>query len=190
MMTAKKQKQYNALTSQEEKDALLASLKKTMHDLGRLPWLIFAPVIGYVSAHYAKIPDERKSHLKNILDEIKAWWSESVWKLKDWFKWVIAPQPTSGKDKKSTTWSTKKTTPPKETSRTDKFKNATNSVAEKAKETTKKATDAAKKPVAKKTVAKKPVAKKPVVKKTVAKKTVAKKTVAKKTVAKKPTITK
>ena len=178
MMTAKKQKQNAAFTSQEEKDALLASLKTTMHDLGRLPWLIFAPVIGYVSAHYAKIPDERKSHLKNILDEIKAWWSESVWKLKDWFKWVIAPQPTTGKDKKPTTWSSKKTTPPKETSRTDKFKNATNSVAEKAKETTKKATDAAKettkKPVKKsapkKGVHKTSTAKKPAPKKVTPKK--------------------
>ena len=37
MMTAKKQKQNAAITSQEEKDALLASLKTTMHDLGRLP---------------------------------------------------------------------------------------------------------------------------------------------------------
>ena len=71
-MTAKKQKHKKTVVRPEEKDALLASLKQTMNDLGRLPGLIFAPVIAYVSAHYTKIPDERKSHLKNILDEIKA----------------------------------------------------------------------------------------------------------------------
>lgn len=138
-MTAKKQKHKSTLASQEEKAALLASLKQTMHDLGRLPWLIFAPVIGYVSAHYAKIPEERKSHLQNILDEIKAWGSEGVWKLKDWFKGMIAPQ-----DNKNNKWA-----PKKESSRADKLKNATTAVAEKAKETTQKAADAAKKPAAK-----------------------------------------
>lgn len=197
IMTAKKQKQKNALSSQEEKDALLASLKQTMHDLGRLPWLIFAPVIGYVSAHYAKIPEERKSHLQNILDEIKAWGSEGVWKLKDRFKGIITPQPATGKDQKSSWWTTKKTAPEKPSSRTDKLKNATSAVAEKAKETSKKAAAAAtsthdKKSTPKKVATKKPVAKKPatsVAKKPAPKKTTvqtSKKTTPKKAATKKP----
>lgn len=72
--------------SSNEKDALLTDLHSTMNDLGRVPGLIFAPIIAYVSAHYAKIPAERKGHLQNILDEIKSGSSESVGKLKDRFK--------------------------------------------------------------------------------------------------------
>ena len=163
----------DSFTSQQEKDALLTSLTSTMQDVWRLPWLIFAPVIAYVSAHFAKIPEERKSHLKNILDEIKAGWNEWVGKLKDRFKGMLW---WPSDDKKTTKWgktpakktatksaSAKKTATKKPTSRTDKISSATKSVTDKAKSATQKAaaaTSTKKKPVAKATAAKKPAPKK------------------------------
>ena len=164
-MSTKKNK-HDSFVSQEEKDALLTSLKSTMHDLWRLPWLIFAPVISYVSAHFAKIPEERRSHLKNILDEIKAGSSEWVEKLKWWFKGMLwdgekTPAKKPAGKKKSTAKTTKKPAPKKPVSWTDKVSDATKSVANKAKETTKQASHAVQDKATKAAAAVKTPAKKP-----------------------------
>lgn len=90
--------QHDAFASREEKQALLTKLTATMHDLGRLPGLIFAPVIAFVSAHYAKIPTERKGHLQKILDEIKAGSGEGVEKLKDRLKDMVDSAKKKAKD--------------------------------------------------------------------------------------------
>ncbi|MDP2669500.1 MAG: hypothetical protein Q8O99_00345 [bacterium] len=91
--------QSNKLISPEEKQALLTRLTSTMHDLGRLPGLIFAPVIAFVSTHYAKIPTERKGHLQKILDEIKAGSGEGVEKLKVRLKDMVEAAKKKAKEK-------------------------------------------------------------------------------------------
>jgi hypothetical protein len=193
MTTNKTSQKSSSFVTPEDKKALLTSLSSTMQDVWRLPWLIFAPVLAYVSAHFAKIPDERKSHLKNILDEIKAGGSEWVDKLKDWFKGMLSGDKKPAKATKKAPAkkaATKKTPTKKPTSLTDKISSATKSATEHAKTATTKVTAAAKKTAAaakKAATAKKTPAKKPARKATTAKKTTTTKKTTTKTAAKKTT---
>lgn len=46
-------------------------LKKTMHDMGRIPSMLMAPVITYIAAKWETIPEERRGHLQRIVHDIK-----------------------------------------------------------------------------------------------------------------------
>lgn len=74
-----------SLTTQEEKEMLMNDLKKTLKDVGRLPRLIFAPVIAYIWSKYEKIPADRREKLQEIVASMKKWWKWWIESLKKWF---------------------------------------------------------------------------------------------------------
>ncbi|USN55607.1 MAG: hypothetical protein H6765_03295 [Candidatus Peribacteria bacterium] len=55
----------------EEKQKLIDELKSTMHDLGRLPGLVVAPVIAFVSSKYEHIPEKRREKLAEIVHNLR-----------------------------------------------------------------------------------------------------------------------
>lgn len=68
---AKNNDQKEKIVTAEEKQQLLENMKETMHDLGRLPGIVMAPIVAFVSAKYENIPEERRQHLQQILEDIR-----------------------------------------------------------------------------------------------------------------------
>jgi len=70
-MGEKTDKQAEKIIQQLEKEQLLNELKTTLQDLGRIPRLVMAPVVLYVSQKYDNIPAERKEYLQKIITNLK-----------------------------------------------------------------------------------------------------------------------
>jgi len=156
-------KTSKTITTNEEKEELVGDLKKTMKDVGRIPGIIFAPVIAYVSTKYDKIPEDRRKKLKSIVDSIKKWGKGSFQALKEWF--TSAKNAVSKEEEKPT--KKKRTTKKKTTTRK---KTTTKKKAPAKKTTTRKKTTTTKKAPAKKTTTRKTAAKKAPAKKTTTRK--------------------
>lgn len=45
------------IVTPDDKQVLIDDLKKTMHDMGRIPAIVMAPIIAYVASQYEKIPE-------------------------------------------------------------------------------------------------------------------------------------
>jgi len=134
-----KKKTDTGVVKSTEKKELIADLKTSMKSMWRLPWLIMAPVILFVSKRYESIPADRRKSLKWISKKIKNWSTDGLSHLKDRFK--------STSQTIKDTWSKAE----------KKSKKVVKTTKKKAK---KKTASKAKKVVAKKKVAKKSVAKK------------------------------
>lgn len=145
--TAKKptpaKKKSSSLWTQEEKEEIIADLKKSLKDLGRIPGLIFAPVIAYIAAKYEKIPENRRYKLKEVSDGIKKWGKGGLDALKERFssaKEAVSKAEDDDKKKKTTkkrTTTKSKTAAKKKTSSSTKSKTTATT---KRKTTTKKKT--------------------------------------------------
>ena len=64
------EKKDNVVTP-DDKQVLIDDLKKTMHDMGRIPAIIMAPIIAYVASQYEKIPEGRREKLQTIAASLK-----------------------------------------------------------------------------------------------------------------------
>lgn len=73
------------VVEKSDKEVILDDLKKTMHDLGRIPRMLMAPVITYVASKWDTIPQERRQHLQRIAHDLKDSGNDGIHKLKDWF---------------------------------------------------------------------------------------------------------
>lgn len=73
------------IVEKTDKDVILEDLKKTMHDMGRIPRMLMAPVITYIASKRETIPEERRSHLQKIVHDIKDSWGDGRSKLKERF---------------------------------------------------------------------------------------------------------
>lgn len=82
--TKKKTDQEGIVTSMD-KEQLVTGLKKTIQDMGKIPWIFLAPVITYVSSKYDSIPQSRRKQLEDIVKSSKEKGGSVLSKLKDWF---------------------------------------------------------------------------------------------------------
>lgn len=78
------EKKDNVVTP-DDKQVLIDDLKKTMHDMGRIPAIIMAPIIAYVASQYEKIPEGRREKLQAIAASLKTKGIEWLAALKTWF---------------------------------------------------------------------------------------------------------
>ncbi len=78
------EKKDNVVTP-DDKQVLIDDLKKTMHDMGRIPAIIMAPIIAYVASQYEKIPEGRREKLQTIAASLKTKGIEWLAALKTWF---------------------------------------------------------------------------------------------------------
>ena len=53
--------------------------------MGRIPYLLVAPIINYVTNQYEKIPEDRRKGLARMSKDIKESGKASIIQLKDWF---------------------------------------------------------------------------------------------------------
>lgn len=95
-------KKKTTIVTTDDKKAILADMKDTMKDMGRLPRLIMAPIIGFVASKYEKIPQSRREHLQQILSQIKEGSKEGIHSLKDRFRDMMQQA------QEATTWKTSK----------------------------------------------------------------------------------
>jgi type IV secretory pathway VirJ component len=83
----------------DDKQVLIDDLKKTMHDMGRIPAILMAPVIAYVSSQYEKIPESRRATLQTIVTTLKTKGVHGLAALRTRFAEVsatnAAPAPTT-----------------------------------------------------------------------------------------------
>lgn len=91
-----------------DKEVFMTDVKRTIHDLWRLPSLLLAPVVAYINSSYDKIPQERKKYLQNILHEAKESSSNIVTKLKE--RLVETRKAENKWNKKTSSKTTKKKT--------------------------------------------------------------------------------
>ena len=68
---SKKKKANDKIVQDSEKKEFLDQMKSSVKDLGRLPRMLFSPVIAFVSTRWEKIPESRRKHLQDIIDNIK-----------------------------------------------------------------------------------------------------------------------
>ncbi len=125
-----KKKTDSWIASTKEKEALIWDMKQSMQHLWKLPSMIMAPIIAFVSSQYEKIPKERRKKLGSISKNMKEWSHDGLESMKDWFKemksWT-SPEKKTSKSKKKTTAkkattkkiSSKKTKPSSLTKKTD-----------------------------------------------------------------------
>lgn len=88
-MVAKSTKQDQPVSSQD-KEELLADLRKSMKDLGRIPRMLMAPIIAFVASKWDSLPTERKEQLQKISNDIKASGKSGIKSLKERFNKVIS----------------------------------------------------------------------------------------------------
>lgn len=137
--TTRKRAVKKEVVTAMNKEQLVSGLQRTMKDMGKLPWMLLAPVIAYVSTKYESIPAARRKKLEEIVKSGKEQWWSVFFKLKDWFidhfndaKETVTSD--TGKKpvkkrapRKKSTASTKKKTPTRRTKKTTTTKASTKS---------------------------------------------------------------
>ena len=137
------------LTAKEEaaqKEKLIADLKETLKEAGRIPGLIFAPVVAFIAKKYDTIPKERRAWLDKVITKIKT----------EWKGWLDALRERFTSAKKKTQEVAKET---KKQTKTTRRKPAAKKAPVKT-TTRKTTTTTAKKPATKKTTTRKTTARK------------------------------
>lgn len=95
-----KKKWSTTIASQKEKDKLVWELKQSMQHLGKLPSMVMAPIIAFVSSQYEKIPKERRKKLGDISKNMKKWSHEGLESMKEWFQDLKSGKPVKTKSQK------------------------------------------------------------------------------------------
>lgn len=85
----------DTVVTPDDKQVLIDDLKKTMHDMGRIPAIIMAPIITYVASQYEKIPEGRRKKLQEIATVLKTKGVKGLTSLKTWFAEASATAPAT-----------------------------------------------------------------------------------------------